>query len=160
MSTNAPPSPNSEASNPTTPIESAPVCLRATPRVIECLSPLILVVEDDEDITRSLCIRLKYNGFEVETAATMDLALEQLERLKPDAAIVDMSIPGGDGIMLLEHIRSQAKSRDLPVIILTASVRGELESNALAAGASCFMHKPFHAPDLLGELDRLTGREG
>lgn len=154
MATNAPSGPRNR-----TPVLAKPAIQRATPRVVECTSPRILVVEDDEDIARSLSIRLTHGGFEVSGAATMEEALEQLASQDFDAAILDKSIPGGDGIELLARIRSDSRTQKLPVIILTASMLGEHEDEAMAAGASAFMHKPFDSAVLMGELEQLVHRE-
>ncbi len=116
--------------------------------------PRILVVEDDEDIMRCLAMRLELSGFEVLGAGDHRSALELAEGSPPDAAIFDISFPGGDGVMLTKELRERAATEQLPVMILTASMRPGIEEEALASGATGFMRKPYDSRALVSELKR------
>lgn len=116
--------------------------------------PKVLVVEDDADIMRCLAIRLKINGFDVAGASTLQSAVELAHECEPDAAIFDVSFPGGDGMMLTQQLRANPATADLPVMVLTASMRPGIEEEAFAAGANGFMRKPYNANTLVTELAR------
>ena len=116
--------------------------------------PRILVVEDDADIMRCLAVRLKINGFDVSGASDLQSALDLANKCEPDAAIFDVSFPGGDGMMLTQALRANPATADLPVMLLTASMRPGIEEEALAAGANGFMRKPYNADALVKELTR------
>ena len=121
--------------------------------------PTILVVEDDEDIMRCLCMRLNISGFDVLGAGDLQAALELAEANPPDAAIFDITFPGGDGVLLTEKLRERPATAHLPVMILTASMRPEIEQEALAAGATGFMRKPYDSTALVAELTRWCSQE-
>lgn len=114
--------------------------------------PRVLVVEDDEDIMRALSIRLRVNGFEVVAAGSLREALERSAEGPLEAAVFDVSFPGGDGMQLTRELRSRGATAALPVMILTASMRPGVEAEALSAGATGFMRKPYDATALVSAL--------
>ncbi len=121
--------------------------------------PRVLVVEDDLDIMRALSIRLKINGFDVLGAGDLQTALDLANECAPDAAIFDISFPGGDGMLLTQKLRENPATAELPVMILTASMRPGIEEEALAAGANGFMRKPYDAKALVHELTQWCGKD-
>ena len=114
--------------------------------------PRILVVEDDPDIMRCLQIRLEVSGLEVLAASDLATALELAEQSPPDAGLFDISFPGGDGVQLTQQLRQRPSTAELPVMILTASMRPGLEEEALASGATGFMRKPYDSGALVEVL--------
>ena len=115
----------------------------------------ILIVEDEDSIRGFLKINLKRNGFEVLETDNGEEGLEIVEREEPDIVILDVMLPGKDGIDVLKHIR---KNSDIPVIMLTA--KGEVFDKVLALelGADDYMVKPFDPKELLARVKAVTRR--
>lgn len=114
----------------------------------------ILIVEDDQDIVRALTIRLKAQGYEVVAAYDVIQGTAAAMKEKPDLAVFDISMPGGNGIVLAERLQQNPATAGLPVIFLTASKDPEIREKALAAGAVAFIEKPYDAQlviDLVAE---------
>ena len=118
----------------------------------------VLVVEDDPDISKALRIRLQAAGYEVLTAPDSYVGLAQAVQQKPDAMILDISMPAGDGFSIIERLRNQGDMPEIPFIFLTASERPEYREKALALGAHAYFQKPYDAAELLGSLhDAVNG---
>ena len=118
-------------------------------------SPMIMVVEDDASISRSLQIRLDMHGFRVCQAYDAVLAMDVAKKNRPDVVILDVSIPGGNGFDVAKRLREEPETRDVPVIFLTASLRPDLPQRAAALGAAAFLTKPFDSSELLSEIRAL-----
>lgn len=108
----------------------------------------ILIVEDDQNIARALCIRLKNAGYEVSIAPDALTAVETAIKKVPDLVLLDISLPAGDGFGVAERIQSLIPTAT-PLIFLTASKKPGLREKAKELGASAFFHKPYQADDLL-----------
>ena len=105
----------------------------------------ILIVDDDKLLRRSLSLQLEQAGFQTDSAATAEDALAILEREPPDLILLDIGLPGMDG---LEALRQFQLTADVPIIFVTAR-RRELDSIlGLELGADDYITKPFN-PDLL-----------
>jgi DNA-binding response OmpR family regulator len=105
----------------------------------------ILIVDDDKLLRRSLSLQLERAGFETNTAAAAEDALAIIAREAPDLMLLDIGLPGMDGLEALRQVQRQA---DVPVIFVTAR-RRELDSIlGLELGADDYITKPFN-PDLL-----------
>ena len=120
----------------------------------------ILLVDDDPGALTLFTIMLQKGGFEVLTATDADSTLEMLKTLTPDLFILDIAMPGMDGVELLRAIRSQPETQDKPVVMLTA--RGDIKTvnDAIKSGADAYIVKPIIAEDLLNKVrDLLSHRE-
>jgi len=105
----------------------------------------ILIVDDDKLLRRSLSLQLEQAGFQTNTAATAEDALAIVDRDPPDLILLDIGLPGMDG---LEALRQVQQTADVPIIFVTAR-RRELDSIlGLELGADDYITKPFN-PDLL-----------
>lgn len=103
----------------------------------------VLVVEDIPDILKLLDATLKFKGFRVVTASNGKEALEIIQRELPALVIADILMPQMDGFSLLHHIRLDPKTRDIPVIFLSATyVANEDKELARAIGVTRFIEKP------------------
>src|SRR5439155_20914124 len=109
----------------------------------------ILVVDDEQQISKALAINLRARGYEVDTARTGERALEIAARSHPDAVILDLGLPGIDGTEVVRGLRGWST---VPIVIL--SVReGEADKvAALDAGADDYVTKPFGMDELLARL--------
>ena len=106
----------------------------------------ILLVDDDPVIRFAIASFLESKEMEVYAAESVQKAREQFSAACPDAAIVDFSLPDGDGLQLLEHFKSI--DENLPVIVLTGQGSIELAVRAIKQGAEQFLTKPIELPAL------------
>src|SRR5271157_1200683 len=106
----------------------------------------ILLVDDDPVIRFAIASFLESKEMEVYEAESVQKAREQFSAACPDAAIVDFSLPDGDGLQLLEHFKSI--DENLPVIVLTGQGSIELAVRAIKQGAEQFLTKPIELPAL------------
>jgi DNA-binding NtrC family response regulator len=114
--------------------------------------PVVLLVEDDEAISMPLSGFLSRNGFDVEPAGNVAAALEAFRRAPPDAAIVDFSLPDGDGLDLLGRLKELEPL--LPVILLTGHGTIDLAVKAMKDGAEQFFTKPVELATLKVVIER------
>ena len=82
--------------------------------------PKVLVVDDEPDIVRALSLRLKSNGYDVVVARDGVQATVTAVREQPDLIVLDLGLPGGDGHVVAQRLRNNAKTCDVPIIALTA----------------------------------------
>jgi CheY-like chemotaxis protein len=113
----------------------------------------VLVVDDEPSVVRFLRVLLEGEGYEVYQAMSGPLALGLIPAINPGVAVVDVMMPGMDGVELCSRIRDQHPS--LPVIILTARDDRDLEDRCMAAGASYFLTKPLLPGQLATVLQSL-----
>ncbi|MDD5204659.1 MAG: sigma-54 dependent transcriptional regulator [Desulfobacterales bacterium] len=106
----------------------------------------ILIVDDEKVLSRSLRMDLEDEGFLVETAASGEDAIERIGDLRPDLVLLDLRLPGMNGIQVLEKIRQQDES--LAVIIMTAYGDTQTTVEAVKRGADNFINKPFELHEL------------
>jgi two-component system response regulator ArlR len=118
----------------------------------------LLLAEDEEQLSSALCAILRHNGYEVDAALNGLDALSMLQDGCYDAAILDIMMPGLDGIMVLKKAREDGLR--LPIIMLTA--KGEIEDKVLGldSGANDYLTKPFSSRELLARLRAMTRRSG
>jgi len=109
----------------------------------------VLVVDDEQPFVRALAISLRARDYEVETAATGELGLEAVERGHPDVVVLDLGLPGIDGLDVLRAIRGWSR---VPVIVLSARHDEATKVEALDAGADDYVTKPFGMHELLARL--------
>lgn len=117
----------------------------------------VLVVDDHPKLLKFIEIDLKLHGFEVLGARSGEEALELLKTARPDIMLLDIVMPGMDGIEVLEKLRAYSK---LPVIAFSASP--ENQEPALRAGANDFLHKPFDIEEMVAKTNLLlrNGKKG
>ena len=115
----------------------------------------VLVCDDEPQILRALRVLLREAGFEAITAATAEEALDRAAIRPPDAAIVDLVLPDGDGIEVCRRLREWSS---MPIIVLSA-VGDEAEKvRALEAGADDYVTKPFGPRELVARLQAALRR--
>ena len=115
----------------------------------------VLVVEDEEAILDFVEMGLRYEGFEVELTQDGPSALAAFERRRPDLIILDLNLPGMDGLEVCRQVRRRG---DVPIIMLTA--RGEVDERVegLEAGADDYLPKPFRFKELLARARAVLRR--
>ena len=118
----------------------------------------VVVIEDEPDILELIEYNLRREGFDVATAASGRSGLAAIEREKPDIVLLDLLLPGLDGLDVCRRLRAVESTRDLPVIMVTA--RGE-ESDVvlgLGVGADDYIHKPFSPRELIARVRAVLRR--
>lgn len=122
------------------------------------VAPRILVADDDPDLRTLLALNLASEGYRVETARDGDEAWDLALRAAPEAIVLDVMMPGRDGMDLLCSLREHPRTRDIPVVLLTAKANDADVWGGYKAGAHYYMTKPFDIDELLRFLDTLTLR--
>jgi DNA-binding response OmpR family regulator len=117
--------------------------------------PRVLVVEDDEGIAQVLQRSLRLEGYDVKLAGDGVTALEHAHAFLPDLVILDLGLPGIDGIEVARKLRD---SDDVPILILTARDAVESRVEGLDVGADDYLIKPFERQELLARLRALLRR--
>jgi two-component system cell cycle response regulator len=112
----------------------------------------VLILDDDETLNRALVAVLGAEGFRTSTLASGDRLVEGLDHDPADLLILDLNLPGMDGLTVLETLKRHPAHRDLPILVLTASPPGEASVRALGLGANDFVAKPFSVPELLARI--------
>jgi two-component system, OmpR family, response regulator MprA len=116
----------------------------------------VLVVDDDAPIRRMLERTLAAEGYDVRAAADGGAALAAIERSAPDALVLDVAMPGVDGLAVCRRLR--AKGLALPILLLTARDAVHDRVEGLDAGADDYLVKPFAAEELLARIRALLRR--
>ena len=112
------------------------------------MSNAVLIVDDEREFTFIAGEILKSRGIEVHEAHDGAQALMALQSFTPDLILMDMMMPGMDGMSLIQILQSKEEWSNIPVIIVSARVFPEDRENALQAGIEGFLEKPFSAREL------------
>jgi two-component system KDP operon response regulator KdpE len=121
------------------------------------LSRRVLVCDDEPQILRALRVVLREAGFEVVPAATAEEALDRAAVQPPDAAILDLVLPDGDGIAVCTSLREWSR---MPILVLSAVGDEDEKVRALEAGADDYIVKPFAPRELVARLQAALRRAG
>lgn len=113
------------------------------------MSLRLLVVEDDREIRAMMQASLSVEGFEVQTAVSLSEARALLHNSPPDVVVLDLGLPDGDGLELVQLIRKQ---HSLPIIIVSARHQEAQKIQLLDAGADDYLAKPFNVGELLARI--------
>jgi CheY-like chemotaxis protein len=102
----------------------------------------ILVADDNSEIRRLLVFHLGQSGYDTVEAATGQGAVDEARVTLPDLIVMDLAMPDGTGDEAIASLKADTLTRDIPIIVLTAFLRGVLVDRAIAAGAAEVVHKP------------------
>jgi CheY-like chemotaxis protein len=108
----------------------------------------VLIADDDRVLTRLLAVRLKARGWQVELAHDAMQAVMYAMRAQPYVIVLDIGMPAGTGLGVLEKLKQSARTLAIPVLVLTGSVEPGAREQALGLGAAGFLAKPVE-PDAL-----------
>jgi CheY-like chemotaxis protein len=109
---------------------------------------LILVVEDDVSNRRLLVLFLEKNGYTVDAVDTAEAALNAMRATVPDLVLLDIRLPGINGLEMIAQMRSDPRTAHIPVIGITASGIADDRELATAAGMNEFLRKPLNLSEL------------
>ena len=118
----------------------------------------VLVVEDEAAIAELVSINLRHAGFEVRLAVSAEAAQAQINLILPDLVLLDWMLPGQSGLQLARRWRTEARTRDLPIIMLTARAGESDKIGGLDAGADDYLTKPFSTNELLARIRAVLRR--
>ncbi len=119
----------------------------------------ILVVEDESAIAELISINLRHAGYEVTLAADADQAQREVDRMLPDLVLLDWMLPGQSGLALARKWRAESRTKELPVIMLTARSEESDKVSGLDAGADDYLTKPFSTQELLARMRAVLRRK-
>lgn len=108
------------------------------------MSAKILVVDDEPDVLLLCRVNLEFEGYDVIEAHDGEEALRRVVEESPSLVLLDVMMPGLDGWKVLEMLKTDDVTRDIPVIMLTAKVREVDQIQGLSAGAAAYVTKPFN----------------
>lgn len=117
----------------------------------------ILVVDDDKDTLLRLNKRFKLMGYDVSAASDAVTATGIARNEKPDLIILDIGLPGGDGFLVLERLKSIPSMGHIPVIIFSASEAVDKKEKAFKSGAEIYVQKSGNADELLSAVNKVLG---
>ncbi len=120
--------------------------------------PRILVVEDEPAIAELIAVNLRHGGFEPVVAQDSVTAQRELDAILPDAILLDWMLPGQSGIALARHWRKQARTKSIPILMLTARGDEPDKIAGLDAGADDYITKPFSTQELLARIRAVLRR--
>ena len=118
--------------------------------------PVVLVADDDDDILLLVTMRLQRDGFVVISARNGEDALALAQQQRPDIAVLDIGMPGLDGIEVLERIRADDELKGMRVLLLTAKAQESDVRRGYDAGADAYVRKPFSPADLSARVRELV----
>jgi two-component system phosphate regulon response regulator PhoB len=119
----------------------------------------VLVVEDESAIAELVSINLRHAGYEVHVAADADAAQREIDRVLPDLVLLDWMLPGTSGLALAKRWRGDPRTRELPLIMLTAREDEVDKIAGLDAGADDYLTKPFSPKELLARIRAVLRRK-
>jgi len=115
--------------------------------------PLVLIAEDTFDTRELYELYLTQHGFRVQTVVDGEAAVETALESSPDVVVLDLSMPRVDGIAATKRLKQDARTRHIPIIVLTGYPHKAIQQGALEAGADAFLTKPC-LPEILEQQIR------
>jgi two-component system phosphate regulon response regulator PhoB len=119
----------------------------------------VLVIEDEEDVQELVCYNLKKNGYHAEVAGTGPLGLTKACAMVPDLILLDLMLPGMDGLEVCRSLKKDTKTSAIPVIMVTAKGTEADVVAGLEMGASDYITKPFSPRVLLARIRAVLRRD-
>jgi CheY-like chemotaxis protein len=118
-------------------------------------APLVLVIDNDRSARDLISHYLQENGYRAECAANGEEAIRLAQLLRPAAITLDILLPGRDGLQILAQLKSEAATRNIPVVVVSVTDRREL---GFSLGAADWLVKPINGGALIAALERTTGK--
>lgn len=119
----------------------------------------VLVIDDQENIIEFIKLGLKYEGFLVESATDGPQGLATAQRVTPDLIILDIMLPGMDGLEVCRRLRANPTTRDIPILMLTAKDDVRDRITGLDTGADDYLTKPFSFEELVARMRAILRRQ-
>jgi two-component system phosphate regulon response regulator PhoB len=122
------------------------------------MKPRVLIVEDEPSIAELIAVNLRHNGFEPVCAPDGEAAQRELDAVLPDAILLDWMLPGANGVVLARKWRTDARTRTVPILMLTARGDEPDKVAGLDAGADDYITKPFSPKEMLARIRAVLRR--
>ena len=119
----------------------------------------LLVVEDESAIAELISLNLRHAGYEVTLAANAEQAQAEIDQVLPDLVVLDWMLPGTSGLALAKRWRADPRTRELPLIMLTARADEMDRVAGLDAGADDYLVKPFSTHELMARIRAVLRRK-
>jgi CheY-like chemotaxis protein len=136
-------------------LEPALAGTRTLTEALRKVRPMVMVIDDDELIRKLVIHALDPQAYQTVAAADGTEALSQLRRLRPDVLLVDVRMPGLDGLSLTQRLKAAPDLSTIPVVMMTGDARRETLLNSIQAGANDFLVKPFSREALTAKLEKV-----
>lgn len=120
--------------------------------------PLILIADDEEDVRDLVGLNLRRAGFETVEAVDGIEAVSKATRMKPDAIVLDVMMPGRDGFRVCQELRQEDDTKHIPILMLTARGQTQDRISGLEKGADDYVGKPFSPKELVLRVQALLRR--
>ncbi|MCI4440078.1 phosphate regulon transcriptional regulator PhoB [Tibeticola sp.] len=120
--------------------------------------PRVLIVEDESSIAELIAVNLRHNGFAPIWAMDAEAAQRELDSVLPDVILLDWMLPGSSGLALAKRWRSDPRTKDVPLLMLTARTDEADRVSGLDAGADDYITKPFSTKELLARIRAVLRR--
>lgn len=117
----------------------------------------ILIVDDNNDVVTTYRVVLERMGYAVEVARDGNECLEKIEQDRPDMVLLDVLLPGLSGNEVCRVIKETARTSDMPVVAITASVAADTREKMAEVGADAFLLKPIEVSDLNRVVKQFLG---
>ncbi len=139
------------AEAPAVPVQAAPV---------QRANPLVMVVDDSLTVRKITSRMLTREGFEVATAKDGVDGLQQLQDIEPDIILLDIEMPRMDGFEFARNVRADAKTKGIPIIMITSRTADKHRNHAIEIGVNEYMGKPYQEEQLLAKIREFTKHRG
>jgi len=122
------------------------------------MSATVLVVEDEPQIQELVAVNLEHSGHKVLRAASAEEAEAAIRTALPDVLVLDWMLPGESGLAFARRLRTDERTRDLPILMLTARAMEQDKISGLEAGADDYLTKPFSPKELAARIKAVLRR--
>jgi len=122
------------------------------------MTATVLVVEDEPQIQELVAVNLEHSGHKVVRAASVEEAEAAIRSALPDVLVLDWMLPGESGLSFARRLRSDERTRELPILMLTARAMEQDKLSGLEAGADDYLTKPFSPKELAARIKAVLRR--
>ena len=119
----------------------------------------VLVIEDDPTDLKLMGAVLKISGHSVDGRNTAEDAMEAIAADQPDVILLDLRLPGMDGLTLVRQLKANAATRQIPIVAMTAYPDNYQREELLAAGCDAYIVKPIDTRELPNQLEAIAGKK-
>lgn len=119
----------------------------------------ILIVDDEPELVKATVIRFKAVGYDILSAPDGQEGVDMTKKHKPDLILLDIIMPKMDGYEVCKKLKADPETKEIPIIIFTASQQRELEKKCVEAGAEGIIMKPFETSELLEMANKFLKSE-
>jgi CheY-like chemotaxis protein len=119
----------------------------------------VLIIEDHATDRKLLSVVLKIDGHVVHELASAEGAVEAILEIRPDLILMDLRLPGLDGLALVRNLKANEETRRIPIVVVTAFPEAYPREELLAAGCDAYIEKPIDTRELPRQLMELAGRK-